>query len=187
MPGCRLFLAGGQEESLPSRPAAGPVKVRSSTRLTKGASSVRRRHGWLRACLRREHQQPIALVGIRRRHVRAESKVHPGMAAAGFNNNVQDQQTQRQNADRPAHERDAAGEQPVQQPGLSAGDANETYLRSLPLNEINALRTGSQVQGPQFGQYYTNNANAAPIMDAGIAQGNYNLSPTPRSRPAGMP
>lgn len=47
----------------------------------------------------------------------------------------------------------------------------QAYLRQLPLNEANALRSGGQVQGPQFGSYYTNNAAAAPIMDAGIAQG----------------
>lgn len=51
----------------------------------------------------------------------------------------------------------------------------QAYLRQLPLNEANALRSGGQVQGPQFGQYYTANAQAAPIMDAGIAQGNYNM------------
>lgn len=45
--------------------------------------------------------------------------------------------------------------------------SQEAYLRSLPLNEINALRTGSQVSAPQFGSYYTGgNAGAADLMGA---------------------
>lgn len=48
--------------------------------------------------------------------------------------------------------------------------------RNTPLNELNALRTGSQVSMPQFGGYYTNNAQAAPIFDAATAQGNYDLT-----------
>lgn len=31
----------------------------------------------------------------------------------------------------------------------------QSYLRQLPLNELNALRTGAQVQSPNFGGYYT--------------------------------
>lgn len=46
--------------------------------------------------------------------------------------------------------------------------------RNLSLNELNALRTGSQVSMPQFGSYYTNNANASPMFDAAVQQGNYN-------------
>ena len=45
--------------------------------------------------------------------------------------------------------------------------------RNTPLNELNALRTGSQVAMPTFGNYYTNNAAPAPIFDASVAQGNY--------------
>lgn len=52
----------------------------------------------------------------------------------------------------------------------------QAYLRQLPLNELNALRSGAQVANPQFSSYYTGGAaQAAPIMDAGIAQSNYNL------------
>jgi len=48
--------------------------------------------------------------------------------------------------------------------------------RQLPINEINALRTGSQVSMPQFQPYAANtNAAAAPVMDASLAQGNYDL------------
>lgn len=71
--------------------------------------------------------------------------------------------------------------------GLSAAGLNndarqqgiqeQAYLRSIPLNETNALRTGAQVNMPNFGGYYTGGgANAAPIMDAGIAQGNYDMA-----------
>jgi hypothetical protein len=47
----------------------------------------------------------------------------------------------------------------------------QSYLRSLPLNELNALRTGSQVTNPSFSQY--NNAGtvqAAPMFQAAQAQ-----------------
>jgi hypothetical protein len=56
------------------------------------------------------------------------------------------------------------------------GIQEQSFLRQLPLNEINALRTGSQVSMPQFGSYYTGgNTQAAPVFDAGMAQGNYNM------------
>lgn len=65
----------------------------------------------------------------------------------------------------------------------AAGQNNQTrgqgwqeqlQQRQLPLNETNALRTGAQVQTPQFGSYYTGgNAQSAPYMDAGLAQGAY--------------
>lgn len=48
--------------------------------------------------------------------------------------------------------------------------------RNTPLNELNALRTGSQVSMPNFGNYYTSNSQAAPMFDAATAQGNYNAN-----------
>lgn len=48
--------------------------------------------------------------------------------------------------------------------------------RNTPLNELNSLRTGSQVSMPNFSGYYTNNSQAAPIFDAAQAQGNYDLA-----------
>jgi hypothetical protein len=54
------------------------------------------------------------------------------------------------------------------------GIEEQAFLRTQPLNELNALRSGSQVTGPQFGSYYTGgNAAAAPVMDAGLAAGNF--------------
>lgn len=51
------------------------------------------------------------------------------------------------------------------------------WLRSLPLNEINALRTGSQVQAPQFSNYYTGgNAQAPQLLAATGMQGNYDMN-----------
>lgn len=56
----------------------------------------------------------------------------------------------------------------------SQGIEEGAYLRSLPLNEVNALRSGAQVTSPQFSQYYTGGSTqASPIFDAGVAQGNY--------------
>lgn len=54
--------------------------------------------------------------------------------------------------------------------------AQQAYLRELPINETNALRTGSNVQLPSYGGYYTNGAQPAPTFDAGVAQGNYNTA-----------
>lgn len=42
----------------------------------------------------------------------------------------------------------------------------QAYLRSLPLNEINALRTGSQVSMPQFQQFQGQNVQAPDILGA---------------------
>ena len=44
-------------------------------------------------------------------------------------------------------------------------------LRQLPLNEANALRSGTQMQTPTFQNYYSSGqAGAAPVMDAAMAQ-----------------
>jgi hypothetical protein len=43
--------------------------------------------------------------------------------------------------------------------------------RQLPLNEINALMSGSQIQNPQFQQYTGANVAAAPIANATAQQG----------------
>ena len=48
--------------------------------------------------------------------------------------------------------------------------------RNTPLNELNSLRTGSQVSMPNFQGYYTNNATPAPIFDAAQSTGNYNMA-----------
>lgn len=54
-----------------------------------------------------------------------------------------------------------------------AQSINETnYLRQQPLNELNALRTGSQVSAPQFGS--TPQSNVAPTDIAGMYQNQYN-------------
>ena len=46
-------------------------------------------------------------------------------------------------------------------------------LRNQPLNELNALRTGAQVQAPQFQGYTGSQASAAPIYQAGTDAGNF--------------
>ena len=43
--------------------------------------------------------------------------------------------------------------------------------RQMPLNEINALMSGSQIQNPQFGAYSGTNVQAAPIFAGTQAQG----------------
>ena len=54
--------------------------------------------------------------------------------------------------------------------------------RNTSLNELNSLRTGSQVAMPNFQGYYTNNAAAAPMFDAAQAQGNYNMAAAQNSQ-----
>lgn len=51
----------------------------------------------------------------------------------------------------------------------------QAYLRNLPLNELNALRTGNQVQQPQFGGFSQQATTAGPDM-LGAAQGQYNAA-----------
>lgn len=76
----------------------------------------------------------------------------------------------------------AGGQEESRQAQLSqmlrqAGIQEQAWMRQLPLNELNALRTGAQVQGPKFDNYYTGgNAAAAPVFDAGMAQGSYDMN-----------
>lgn len=50
-------------------------------------------------------------------------------------------------------------------------------LRMMPLNEANALRNGAQVTMPNFASYYTGaSAAPAPVMEGGIAQGQYDMN-----------
>ena len=56
-----------------------------------------------------------------------------------------------------------------QQRGQQIGE--QAYLRQLPLNEMNALRTGAQVGMPQFQPYASANVTPAPIMQGAMAQG----------------
>lgn len=96
------------------------------------------------------------------------------LAAAGFGNNAtmqQNQQTQGYEQLLAALQQSQAGfNNQARQQSLQ----EQAYLRSLPMNEVNALRTGSQVTAPQFGSYYTGgSAGAAPIFDAGMAQASW--------------
>jgi hypothetical protein len=45
--------------------------------------------------------------------------------------------------------------------------------RQMPLNEVNALVEGSQIQNPQFQQYTGANVQAAPIANAAALQGQF--------------
>jgi hypothetical protein len=52
--------------------------------------------------------------------------------------------------------------------------AQALLQRQLPLNEINALMSGSQIQNPQFGAYQGQTITPAPISNATAQQGAYN-------------
>jgi hypothetical protein len=51
--------------------------------------------------------------------------------------------------------------------------AEAISLRQLPLNEITALMSGSQIQNPQFGAYSGATVQAAPVFAGTQAQGAY--------------
>lgn len=53
------------------------------------------------------------------------------------------------------------------------GLQEQAYLRSLPLNELNALRTGTQVQMPQFPSYAQQAVTGGPDL-VGAANNTYN-------------
>ena len=52
--------------------------------------------------------------------------------------------------------------------------AQAIQQRQLPLNEITALMSGSQIQNPSFGAYQGSNVAAAPIANATAQTGQYN-------------
>lgn len=53
----------------------------------------------------------------------------------------------------------------------------QSYLRSLPLNELNAIRTGSQVTSPTFGSVPQQQATTgANLLGAAQAQGQYDMN-----------
>jgi len=51
--------------------------------------------------------------------------------------------------------------------------AEQAYDRNVPLNELNSLRTGNQIQPYQYQQYQPTNIQAAPLFDATLAGGNF--------------
>jgi len=54
--------------------------------------------------------------------------------------------------------------------------AEAIQQRQMPLNEITALMSGSQIQNPQFGAYAGSNVAPAPIANATAQQGAYNAN-----------
>lgn len=52
----------------------------------------------------------------------------------------------------------------------------ENFLRNIPLNELNALRSGSQVAMPQFQAFSGQNIQAPPIFGAAQAQGQADMN-----------
>ncbi len=54
--------------------------------------------------------------------------------------------------------------------GRQQGFQEKAYERGLPLNELNALRGGSQVQAPEFQSVVPTNTAASPELDALLAQ-----------------
>ena len=71
--------------------------------------------------------------------------------------------------------------QQAQTYGMSAAERQralqeQAYMRQLPLNEMNALRTGAQVNMPQFQPYATSNVQPAPIMQGTQLQGQSDIN-----------
>jgi len=63
----------------------------------------------------------------------------------------------------------------MQGQGRAQDIQEQAYLRSLPLSELNQLRTGLAPTMPQFQQYQGVPVQAAPIMQGGIAGAQYDL------------
>lgn len=99
------------------------------------------------------------------------------LTGANFANNAADIATQRQMQIDQLTQSLAQGQAGFNNSAAQNDVQLQAYLRQLPLNEANALRTGGQVSGPQFGGYYTGGqAQGAQYLDAGIAQGNYDMA-----------
>lgn len=62
----------------------------------------------------------------------------------------------------------------MQNQANTANLQQQAYLRSLPLNELNAMRTGAQVQNPTFQPYQGTTVQPAPIFAGAQAQGTAN-------------
>ncbi len=86
-------------------------------------------------------------------------------AQASFNQSEQNRVAQQERASQGANDSQRA--QQIQE---------QAYLRQLPLNEINALRTGTQANMPQFQAYTGANVAPPPVFDASVAKGNYDMS-----------
>lgn len=90
------------------------------------------------------------------------------LAAGQFANQAAGQQTQQQLAIDSLIAQLAGFDNQARAQGIQ----EQSFLRQLPLNEVNALRTGNQVNMPQFQSYYTGGAAQAPaLLDATMAQG----------------
>ena len=85
-----------------------------------------------------------------------------GQAAASMQNAAQNQQYN-QNLQSMGAANAAQGQSMSQQQGLY----------NMPLNQITALMSGSQIQNPQFQAYSGQNVAAAPVFQGAQAQGNY--------------
>ena len=82
------------------------------------------------------------------------------------------------------HAKNAAAAQQYNQSRGAAEFANaadqakfnrELSLYNLPLNQVSALMSGSQVQIPQYQAFQASNVQATPIFQAGQAQNQYNM------------
>ena len=93
----------------------------------------------------------------------AQGNFGMGQQNAALNNQVMQQQFQQGLAN--ANLSNQGRQQQIQE---------QAYLRSLPLNELNALRTGAQVQNPQFQPYQGVEIGQTPVFGAAQAQATAN-------------
>jgi hypothetical protein len=94
--------------------------------------------------------------------------------------NAQDDFARSQNDFQLGAQQQATGQQQAQygmdQSARQDAISQQAYLRQLPLNEINALRSGAQVNVPQFQQFSGQQIQAAPIFAGTQAQGQADLA-----------
>lgn len=114
---------------------------------------------------------------------RARSMKENALAVGGFNpggeawKSAQDDLARSENDARLAAVQAGGQEQSrlygLQQEARQQGIGEQAYLRSLPLNEINALRTGAQVTPPQFQPNGGAAVGQTPIFNAAQQQAQY--------------
>lgn len=93
----------------------------------------------------------------------AQGNFGMGQQNAALNNQTQQQMFQQGLAN--ANLGNQARQQAIQE---------QAYMRQLPLNELNALRTGAQVQNPQFQPYQGSQIGQTPVFGAAQAQAGAN-------------
>lgn len=178
----QAILAGGQEESrqvgltqglqqqeFSQAQAQAAMKQAADAQISAQANAVAMQNAGLQT--QTSLQNATAQTSVSEQSAALEAQRRQAMVDAGMQANQQAIGVAQQNFNQGLATSDA------QNRARAQALQEEAALRMQPLNEVNAMRTGSQVTAPMFGSYYTGGtAQAAPVFDAGVAKGNYDMS-----------